>query len=85
MIFDCPGQIELYTHFPVMNRIKDVLHKWNYRMCVVYLIDAQYADDPAKFLAGSLTALSAMVREGDPSSRVLIIPRSNWSYRILTC
>lgn len=45
-----------------MCRIKETLQKWGYNMCAVYLIDAQYSDDASKFISGSLTALSAMVR-----------------------
>ena len=31
VLFDCPGQIELYTHLPVMRRLVDVLQSWNFR------------------------------------------------------
>jgi GTPase SAR1 family protein len=39
LIFDCPGQIELYSHLPVMKLITESLAKWGYRTCVVYCID----------------------------------------------
>lgn len=45
LIFDCPGQIELYTHFPVMKTIKDFLSKLGYSMCAVYLMDSQFVED----------------------------------------
>ena len=45
LIFDLPGQIELYTHFPVMKNIKDFLSKLGYSMCAVYLIDSQFVED----------------------------------------
>ena len=31
ILFDCPGQIELYTHMNVMRRFVDVLQQWNFR------------------------------------------------------
>ena len=31
ILFDCPGQIELYTHLPVMRKLVDVLQSWNFR------------------------------------------------------
>ena len=38
------GQIELYTHFNIMRRIKDLLVRLDYAVCAVYLIDAQFAE-----------------------------------------
>ncbi len=32
IIFDCPGQIELYTHLPIMKQLVDNLEKWNFRV-----------------------------------------------------
>lgn len=52
LLFDCPGQIELYTHLPVMRRLVELLDKWNFRVCVVFLIDSQFMVDGAKFLSG---------------------------------
>lgn len=48
LIFDCPGQIELYTHFPAMKTIKDFLSKQGYSMCAVYLMDSQFVEDSMK-------------------------------------
>ena len=45
LIFDCPGQIELYTHYPVMNIFKDNLIKNGYYICGAYLIDSQFVED----------------------------------------
>ena len=36
------GQIELYTHIPVMRQLVDHLHAQDYRVAGVYLIDAQF-------------------------------------------
>lgn len=96
------GQIELYTHFPIMKRIKDALLRLDYAVCAVYLIDAQFIEvrrrprasskamppraltapgavvpharrpqDPAKFFAGTLTALSTMIQLEVPHINVL--------------
>lgn len=54
ILFDCPGQIELYTHLPVMRKLVDTLQKWNFRICVVFMIDSQFMVDGAKFLSGIL-------------------------------
>jgi len=71
IIFDCPGQIELYTHFPIMQRVKDALVRWNYAVCGVYMIDAQFVEDPSKFFSGTLSALAAMVQLEIPHINVL--------------
>ena len=55
------GQIELYTHIPVMRQLVDRLRSLNFSLCAVFLIDAQFLVDAAKFASGVLSALSAMV------------------------
>lgn len=73
LIIDCPGQIELYTHIPVMNKIIDQLRTWGYndKMVSVFVIDATFVTDPAKFISGSLLALSAMISMQLPHVNVL--------------
>jgi GTPase SAR1 family protein len=61
VIFDCPGQIELYTHLPIMRQLVDNLERWNFRVCGVFLVDAQFLVDTPKFFSGVLAALSVMV------------------------
>lgn len=61
VIFDCPGQIELYTHLPIMRQFIEQLEKWNFRVCGIFLLDAQFLVDVPKFFSGVLTALSVMV------------------------
>ncbi|XP_035690474.1 GPN-loop GTPase 3-like isoform X2 [Branchiostoma floridae] len=70
-LFDCPGQIELYTHIPVMRQLVDTLQHWNFRVCAVFLIDSQFMVDPSKFLSGVLSALSAMVTLEVPHINVM--------------
>ena len=54
LIIDCPGQIELYTHIPVMNKNIDQLRMWGYgeSMVSVFVVDATFVTDPAKFISG---------------------------------
>ena len=61
ILFDCPGQIELYTHMPVMRQLCELLTtRFNFRLCAVFLLDAQFMVDGAKFLSGTMAALSVM-------------------------
>eukprot|EP00128_Syssomonas_multiformis_P002449 Colp12_sorted_trinity150504_noHs@14960 len=71
LLFDLPGQIELYTHFGIMRELVTFLHRNDYRVCGVYLIDSQFMDDPTKYFSGSLSALSAMIQLEIPHVNVL--------------
>ncbi|XP_067119376.1 LOW QUALITY PROTEIN: GPN-loop GTPase 3 [Centruroides vittatus] len=70
-LFDCPGQIELYTHLDIMRKLVDMLHSWDYRICAIYILDSQFLIEPSKFLSGVLTALSAMISLEIPHVNVL--------------
>lgn len=65
------GQIELYTHVPVMRRVVEQLQSWNFRVCGVFLVDAQFSVEESKFLSGMLTALSSMIQLEIPFIHVL--------------
>lgn len=67
----CVGQIELYSHIPVMRQIVNALQTWDFRLCGVFLVDAQFLTDTAKFFSGILAALSAMVQLEVPHINVL--------------
>lgn len=71
LIIDCPGQIELYTHIPVMNRIVSELQSWGYSVVALYLIDSQFMTDTAKFISASLMCLSAMLQFELPHLNVI--------------
>eukprot|EP00126_Sphaerothecum_destruens_P000185 Sdes_comp10228_c0_seq1m1851 len=61
LLFDCPGQIELYTHFPLMRQLVDYITTWQYRLCAVYIMDSQFIDDLSKYFSGALSAMSSMI------------------------
>ena len=65
------GQIELYTHIPVMKQLVEVLQKWNFNVCSVYLLDSQFLIESSKFISGVLTALSTMVNLETPHVNVM--------------
>jgi GTPase SAR1 family protein len=70
-LFDCPGQIELYTHIPVMRQIIDCLTQWDFRLCGVFLVDSQFLIDVAKLFSGAMTATAAMVQLEIPHINVM--------------
>jgi len=61
LIFDCPGQIELFFHLPVMKKVQEELARFGYQTCAVYLIDSLVVSDASRFIAGTLMCLAAMV------------------------
>ena len=38
LLIDCPGQIELYSHIPVMKRVVALLGREGFNVCAVYLV-----------------------------------------------
>ncbi|PPQ77290.1 hypothetical protein CVT25_010872 [Psilocybe cyanescens] len=61
LVFDCPGQIELYTHHPFLPTLVQNLTRLGVRVCATYLIESQFMEDRYKFFSGVLSAMSAMV------------------------
>ncbi|KAL4423370.1 hypothetical protein ABPG77_004301 [Micractinium sp. CCAP 211/92] len=72
LLFDLPGQVELFTLHGSLRRIVDVLtRKWRYRLAVVQLVDAHLCSDPAKYLSALLLSLSTMLHLEMPQVNVL--------------
>lgn len=71
IIFDCPGQIELYTHVPVMKQLVEALRDWNFYVCGVFLLDSQFLIETSKYFSGVLVTLSTMVNLEIPQVNVL--------------
>ncbi|ORZ24370.1 GPN-loop GTPase 3 [Absidia repens] len=71
LIIDCPGQIELYTHFPIMRRLCEQLSRWNLNICGVYCLESQFIEDKSKYFSGVLSAMSAMVNLEIPHINVM--------------
>lgn len=71
VIFDLPGQIELYSHVPAIGQVVGELQRLGYRICACYLLDSQFVADAAKFISGVLCCLSAMTALELPHVNVL--------------
>lgn len=54
-----------------MKKIADHLKNWNFNVCSVFLIDSQFMVDGAKFLSGTMSALSVMVNLELPHINIL--------------
>ena len=73
VLLDCPGQIELYTHIPLMSNVINSMKLWGYdsTMVGVFLIDTTFVADTPKFISGSLLSLSAMIALELPHVNIL--------------
>ncbi|KAL9007156.1 MAG: hypothetical protein Q9188_000090 [Gyalolechia gomerana] len=74
IIIDLPGQIELYTHIPVVPTLVRHLTRYgslNISLCAAYLLESTFVIDRAKFFAGTLSAMSAMIMLEIPHVNIL--------------
>ncbi|XP_078432793.1 P-loop containing nucleoside triphosphate hydrolases superfamily protein isoform X1 [Wolffia australiana] len=71
LVFDCPGQIELFTHVPVLKNFVDHLKRKNFNVCAVFLLDSQFITDVSKYISGCMASLSAMVQLELPHVNIL--------------
>ena len=71
VILDCPGQVELYSHLPIVRDLARSLDMWGYRCVSVYLLDALFVLEPSKFISGCLLSLSCMVQVELPHINVI--------------
>lgn len=71
LIFDMPGQVELYSHHSSIKNIFGKLEKMNYHLCAVHMVDSHYCSDASKFISTLLLSLSTMMQIGLPHVNVL--------------
>ncbi|KAJ0007347.1 hypothetical protein Pint_30807 [Pistacia integerrima] len=74
-VLPCPmmeyGQIELFSHVPMLRNFVDHLKRKNFNVCAVYLLDSQFITDVTKFISGCMASLSAMVQLELPHVNIL--------------
>ncbi|KAK9862867.1 hypothetical protein WJX84_005745 [Apatococcus fuscideae] len=72
LIFDCPGQVELFTLHDSMKVIAEMLtNQWHVRLAVVHLVDAHLCTDASKYMSALLLSLSSMLHLEMPHVNVL--------------
>lgn len=71
LIFDCPGQVELFTHHSALHKIFKRLEKLDYRLAVINLIDSFYITTPSQYISILLLALRSMLQLDLPHINVL--------------
>ncbi|KAL7667921.1 hypothetical protein ACOME3_008646 [Neoechinorhynchus agilis] len=71
VLFDMPGQMELYTHAESTLEFCHLLENLSFKLCSVFLIDSIFISDASRFLGCSLAALTAMMNVQLPSICVI--------------
>ena len=71
VLFDCPGQIELYSHLDVMTRLCQAISKSGFILCAAYCSDGTYLGEPTKYISTCLTSIATMMQMGLPHINVL--------------
>ncbi|KAF1972165.1 hypothetical protein BU23DRAFT_555408 [Bimuria novae-zelandiae CBS 107.79] len=71
ILFDCPGQVELFTHHSSLRNIFLRLQKLGYRLVVVHLTDSIVLSRPSLYVSSLLLALRSMLQMDLPHLNVL--------------
>lgn len=71
LIFDCPGQIELYTHHKSVANITKKLEANLMRLCCVHLVDSHHCSDPGKYLSSLILCTTTMLLLGLPHVNIM--------------
>jgi len=72
LLFDFPGQVELFTHNTSVQTILDRLVKeMDLRLAAIHLVDAHSCADASKFISAALLSTTTMLRLELPAVNVL--------------
>lgn len=72
LLFDCPGQVELFTHHSALFQIfQSIVRKCKLRLCVVSLIDSLYLMSAALYILVLLLSLRSMLHFDLPHVNVI--------------
>ncbi|KAL6791363.1 hypothetical protein GGI42DRAFT_181947 [Trichoderma sp. SZMC 28013] len=71
ILFDCPGQVELYTHHNSLRNVFYKLQKIGFRFVCVHLSDSFCLTQPSLYVSNVLLSLRAMIQMDMPHINVL--------------
>ena len=71
LLFDFPGQVELYTCSAALDTLFQYLQSTSSHLTAVHLIDSYHLHSPSTFLSAALLSLSSMCRLSLPHVNVL--------------
>ncbi|WEW56868.1 hypothetical protein PRK78_002323 [Emydomyces testavorans] len=71
VLFDCPGQVEIFTHHSSLRNIFFQIQKLGYRLVVIHLVDSYNLTLPSMYISALLLCLRAMLQMDLPHLNVL--------------
>ena len=72
VVFDCPGQTELYVHdFSLRGILDDIRREFDARFTAAHLVDVAQCAVPTSYVAACLLSLTAMLRLELPHINIL--------------
>jgi len=71
VLFDCPGQVELFTHHSSLRNIFFKIQKLGYRLVVLHLSDSYCLTLPSLYISNLILSLRAMMQMDLPHLNVL--------------
>ncbi|KAJ5718436.1 hypothetical protein N7488_004082 [Penicillium malachiteum] len=71
VLFDCPGQVELFTHHSSLRNMFYRIQKMGYRLIVIHLVDSYTLTLPSMYISALLLSLRAMLQLDLPHLNVL--------------
>jgi len=83
VLFDCPGQVELFICNDSFKRIVSKIERLHFRLATVHLIDSFHIQDPAKFISVLILTLQSMLQLEYPRINVLTKIDNISSYGVL--
>ncbi|KAL9632743.1 MAG: hypothetical protein Q9164_005127 [Protoblastenia rupestris] len=71
VLFDCPGQVELFTHHASLRNVFMKIQKLGYRLVALHLTDSFCLTQPSLYISTLLLSLRAMLQMDLPHLNVL--------------
>jgi len=70
-LIDCPGQLELYSHYDLMKQIIKILKRNGMNVLSVFCLDSTFLTEQSKFVSGCTLSLATMIQLELPHITVL--------------
>ncbi|KAL8801596.1 MAG: hypothetical protein Q9200_006900 [Gallowayella weberi] len=71
ILFDCPGQVELFTHHESLRNVFFGIQKMGYRLVALHLVDSYCLTLPSLYISTLLLSLRSMLQMDLPHLNVL--------------
>ena len=70
-LIDCPGQLELYSHYNIIKNLTNYLRRAGINIMSVFCLDSTFITEQSKFVSGCVLSLATMIQMELPHLTVL--------------